>query len=536
MEENANTTNQSQIDQICHLLSPIQDLHTLLNTTLNLFINISKATAGSIQLSQPGTTLLQTKVHHNFPDTLCQSFKTSDNHSISEQTARTQTPCHLRDLKNNSTPGFKANEYLCIPILYSNNTIGVLNLLAQNPPITDQTVKRLLALTKPIGKILWNSIALETFKQQQLITKELERAMDVQDQLLPAYVPLIPNAEIGRLSIPAKDLNGDFHDFYQLDDHRIGMLLVDVTGKGISASLYSAMIKAVCRIYLTECASPKEGIKKLNRIMCEKTIIKGYFPMLFAIFNTKTKEVTFCNAGHEPPLLHKEGVITYPGEMSAVIGIDSEENYTETTLSLSDNDIFLIYSDGATDGKNQTSMFFGTDRIEDIVKSSSNYSIQTIINMIYEKAKSFSGTTPQKDDFTIIGIKAHSKMTIPIQMEPEHMLKLNISTQHNMNELEEKATDFIKNQGISSPNQTLLMNAIKIISENIFKTISGNKDKETIIKMKLCTYEDRFSVYLILPRIQLSLDTITLGVDPSFIDHIQFLPGKLGSEIQIDSI
>jgi sigma-B regulation protein RsbU (phosphoserine phosphatase) len=270
-------------------------------------------------------------------------------------------------------------------------------------------------------------------------------ATEVQQRLFPEHAPESPSAEFAGVCFPARGVGGDYYDFLLLDDERIGVAVADVAGKGISAALLMSTVQASLRSYAPIAASNEAEVTDLvhsmNSLLYGATAANSYATFFYAQFDEQTRQLTYVNAGHNPPLLIRKSderdvprntfshtnhasafgsgtaaVLELPSEQGAggeqwlttggpVIGIFERCDYEQETLSLRAGDVLIAYTDGVTEALNPAGEEYGEAQLRDEVSSCAEQTAQQITNCLVAKLRDWCKDMPQHDDITLVVMK-----------------------------------------------------------------------------------------------------------------------------------
>jgi serine phosphatase RsbU (regulator of sigma subunit) len=248
--------------------------------------------------------------------------------------------------------------------------------------------------------------------EREHMVKELEIAWNVQKSLLPASNPNIPGFDIAGMCKPAEEVGGDYYDFIPLGKHKIGLIVGDVSGKGISASFYMTLTKGFIQSHINENTSPKEVLIKVNELMVRTIDRRSFVTMFIAILDWKSRKIVCARAGHNPAVYYstktRECVLVKP-EGIALGWRDTEtfsKNIREYQLQLDDNDWFIMYTDGFVEPRDAKSREFGEDGLIRVLKENAGENAPHMVGIIFDRVMNFSHSSAQEDDMTIIGIKA----------------------------------------------------------------------------------------------------------------------------------
>ena len=244
-------------------------------------------------------------------------------------------------------------------------------------------------------------------EERHHLESELELAKDVQKKLLPQEVPNIPGLEIAAFSRPAQIVGGDYFDFVDFSNGFHGFAIADVAGHGVSASLHMASIQALLRTLVPLNESPAEVMRQVHKLFIHNIRYETFVTFFIGAFDASTKRLTYCNAGHQPPLLlHKNGKEKEPLEMlrptGAAIGLVEEAEFAEQTIELQKEDLLVLYTDGVTEAVNPQNQEFGRERLVDLSRQLNNTPAREVVQQIRLGLDEFCEGKPLADDTTIV--------------------------------------------------------------------------------------------------------------------------------------
>lgn len=247
--------------------------------------------------------------------------------------------------------------------------------------------------------------------QLESIKGDLAVAGEIQQAILPSKFPpfpdLVDELDIFASMTPAKDVGGDFYDFFQIDADRIGFVIADVSGKGIPAALFMAVSRTLIRSTGLRGIPSHECISYANRLLCNESLDAMFVTVFYGIYTISTGVIDYTNAGHNPPyLLRRNNVVeALPLSQNFIVGVFDDFVYTNSTLKLEPGDAIILYTDGVTEAFNEEKQQFGEKGLEKTLKSVPGADSKEIIEAITEDVAEFSGNEPQNDDITILSLK-----------------------------------------------------------------------------------------------------------------------------------
>jgi len=260
---------------------------------------------------------------------------------------------------------------------------------------------------------------LQTKAEKERLDQELRIARGIQMSLLPQEALVSGGLAFAGHCEPAREVGGDYYDFWPIDDHRYGMLIADVAGKGTSAALYMAELKGIVLSFSQSHASPRQLLIDANRIISNHLDTRRFITMTYGVVDVRARTLTYARAGHCPLIrLPGPGSLSSAAEVLApdglVLGLNLDDGRTferlleEATLPIAPGDVFLLYTDGLTEAMNPAGDFFGEDRLSAIVQSHGTATFPQLRDEILSAISLFVGPAEQQDDMTMLLLRVQS--------------------------------------------------------------------------------------------------------------------------------
>ncbi len=253
------------------------------------------------------------------------------------------------------------------------------------------------------------SVCLDHFdtEQRRRLESELELSQKVQRALLPQAPPTIPEWEMAAFSQPASIVGGDYFDFLRFGDQAHAIIIADVMGKGMPASMLVANMQASLRIIVPESISPGEVVERLNRLFLHNISLTRFVSLFVGHLDPASGRLSYANAGHHPPF-----VVRQPGEQTArfemlrptgpAIGLVEDPTFTVSQTTIQRGDLLVLYTDGIPEARSPSAEEFGEDRLQNILERCFGLQVQAITQEIRSQLRSFSGKSIPDDDMTLI--------------------------------------------------------------------------------------------------------------------------------------
>jgi sigma-B regulation protein RsbU (phosphoserine phosphatase) len=242
-------------------------------------------------------------------------------------------------------------------------------------------------------------------EQKRQLEAELELSHKLQKALLPQRLPSISGFQLAAFSQPAEIVGGDYFDFFRFNDGAHGLAIADVMGKGLPASMLMASLQSSLRILVPENDSPATVVNRLNTLFCHNIHLIRFITLFLGHFNPQTRVLSYCNAGHNPPLLVRRGEATWLKPTGAAIGLAESFDFNTGVVELSPEDILLLYTDGVTEAINTNEEQFGENRLEELVRDKAGLSPQNLIKEVRRQVSEFTGNKKYSDDLTLVAAK-----------------------------------------------------------------------------------------------------------------------------------
>jgi phosphoserine phosphatase RsbU/P len=308
---------------------------------------------------------------------------------------------------------FGSASIMAASLRYGNQDLGVL-ALAQGPtgqPFSQADFVVFKSIAEQSAFALYNAIIYSMANEKKRLDHDLEIARDIQRILLPSEAPAINGFQISGLNAPARQVSGDYFDYIQVDEERLGVAIADVSGKGVPASLIMAICRSVLRAEAARNPSPADVLRKVNRQLYPDIKEDMFISMAYLILNHGRDGVTLARAGHDAPLLYKHHseTVTPIKSPGMVVGIDSGNVFdrltTDFSVPLERDDCLVLYTDGVTETLNAEGDEFGLERMMQSVRASATNGARAIVKKIIDDVRDFTGAIPQNDDITLIAIR-----------------------------------------------------------------------------------------------------------------------------------
>jgi phosphoserine phosphatase RsbU/P len=299
----------------------------------------------------------------------------------------------------------KVRTLMAVPLQTKDRIIGLIYVDSPNMfRIFSKDDLSLLTVMANVAAIRIEHARLaEVEEAERRMARDLEQAAEIQRSFLPAAAPQVAGAEIAGYNAPCRTVGGDYYDFFKYPNGRVAMVLGDVSGKGMPASLMMMGLQARVQVLAEEPENLAAVMNRLNKITCQNCPSARFITFFFCVLDPATGELAYCNAGHNPPVLvRSDGRVEYLQGGGPVLGILPLTLYCQDQARLEPGDVLAIYSDGVTEATNIREEEFGDERFAEVLKSSRRRSAAEIVSAVNQALTAFAAGAPAADDITLV--------------------------------------------------------------------------------------------------------------------------------------
>lgn len=237
----------------------------------------------------------------------------------------------------------------------------------------------------------------------QRMEEDLRLARIIQDRLLPSGPPVLKRLELAGMSLPAREVGGDYYDYLLLDDGRLGLAVADVSGKGTPAALLMSAFRASLRSQDLGALGPAEALARINRFIHASVDPGKFITAFLAVLDPATGEIRFANAGHDAPLIvGPDGALSELTGGGLILGLLPQIVYEEAGANLEPGALLAIFTDGVPEARSPADEFYGAERLVEVLRRHRARPCDEILRHLTEEIAAFSGAGPQSDDITVI--------------------------------------------------------------------------------------------------------------------------------------
>ena len=409
--------------QLSQTFNSSLDLEEVLNRVMDEVVAVTGAERGFVMLVESDSQAerrLAFKVARGMDQKTIEEPQFQLSRSTVERVAKEGKPILTSDAQSDERLNLRQSvvllgirSVLCVPLKLKERVLGVIYVdnRLQAGIFTHADLELLTAIAASAAIAIENARLYQVAVDKGRIERELQMAHRVQANLLPSETPSLPGWQFAALWQPAREVGGDYYDFIRLENGKTGLVIADVTDKGMPAALFMAFARSTVRASLDRSPSPSEGITRANHLICEDSIETLFVSLFYGCLDPVSGEFTYVNAGHNPPIYISKSSGKAEAEMQYLLstgyqlGMESEAVYTQGTLSFQPGDFVVLYTDGVTDTLNVQGETFELERLSQVVIRSADRDASGIIAAVAEAIDEFSGDLPPVDDLTLMVIK-----------------------------------------------------------------------------------------------------------------------------------
>jgi len=304
-------------------------------------------------------------------------------------------------------------------MVYRDRPVGVMRIYMDTVyRFSDYERSLLWALASQAATAVVNARLYEEARAAERQQRQLQYAGEIQRRMIPQKPPPHDHVQLGCVYNPLMDVGGDFYDFIPLGKGHLGITIADVVGKGVPASLMMASLRSALRTYAEGIYDLDKVMSRVNRHMYRDTRSSEFATVFYGVLSPDARRLTYCNAGHSPPLLLRDGSFQTLDAGGTVMGMDPGATYDKGILHLSVGDILVLYTDGLVDAINFDDERFGADRLRKSILTHKDADAGQLAQQLLWDVRRFKGLADLIDDITIVTVKVVSQSATPTPLLP----------------------------------------------------------------------------------------------------------------------
>jgi sigma-B regulation protein RsbU (phosphoserine phosphatase) len=302
---------------------------------------------------------------------------------------------------------------LCVPLALKNNLLGVIYVdnRLQAGIFTQSDLELLSAIASNAAIAIENARLYQLAVEKGRLERELQMAREVQASLLPVDILQIEGWDLAARWLPARQVSGDFYDFLASDSGNPGLVIADVSDKGMPAALFMGLTRTILRASMGPAPTPVEGIARANRLICADSVNSMFVTLFYVQVNPTLAEITYVNAGHNPPLLVTQGEgqaepeTRWLGKTGMALGVLPDTPFSQETIRMAAGDYLVMYTDGVSDAESPTGKPFGMARLQATIQNHHHESAARQVQALEAALETHVGGLDPFDDITILILK-----------------------------------------------------------------------------------------------------------------------------------
>lgn len=391
------------------------DLDQVLNTVIDQVIAVIHAERGFVVLREPDGALVF-RVARGMHQTTIDDPQFQVSRGVVDQviregkpvlTSNAQADSRFSGRQSVSILGLSA--ILCAPLKVRETILGAVYVenRLQAGLFTEEDLAFLEAIAASAAISIENARLYQVAVEKGRMERELQLAYRVQSSLIPAEAPQLEGWEFCAHWLPARQVSGDFYDFFPTRTGALGIVVADVSDKGIPAALFMANSRSLLRASLMVAEQPLQGFTNANRLVCADAADGMFLTMFYGQLEPATGQMRFINAGHNPPLLYRHGK-TSPAELSRTgmaLGVDEMAGFQEGQVMLQPGDLLVLFTDGLPDAMDDQGSEFSMERVRAAIQARLGEPAPQVLASLLEALSAHTGAAPPFDDVTIVIIK-----------------------------------------------------------------------------------------------------------------------------------
>jgi len=294
---------------------------------------------------------------------------------------------------------------LIVGLLIQDKPIGALSVYTDRPyHFSKEQTQIFKGIANEASAVIEKAMLYEERVERQRMEQELAAAAKIQANLMPQVIPQVSKFQISAKNLPSQMIGGDFYDFIKFGESHLGIVIADVSGKGISGAILMASARASLRAYLEDPHTVKDAIANLNRVLCRDTQSDQFVTLFYGMLDVQETTLTYTNAGHNPPILFRNREIITLSRGGLILGVLPNAVYEEERIQLMKGDLMLFYTDGIVEAQKDNT-YFGIERLSELIQANMSLSASEILGKVLEVVGEFTSDSSKSDDTTIIVLK-----------------------------------------------------------------------------------------------------------------------------------
>lgn len=403
------------LSRLSHTFNSSLDLDEVLNRVMDEVIAVMRAERGFVMLREEDGSLTF-RVARGMDQHTIDAPQFQVSRSVVERVAREGVPVLTSDAQSDarfmmrrSVAILGLRSILCVPLEIRDRIVGVLYVdnRMQVGVFTQADLDLLMTIASSAATAVENARLYQVAVDKGRLERELQMAREVQASFLPSETPHLPGWEFAACWRPAREVAGDYYDFIPVDPGRLGLVIADVTDKGMPAALFMVLTRSIVRASVGRASSPSDGITHANRLICADSSGGMFVTLCYALLDPAACTLTYVNAGHNPPLLCEasQGQLSELESSGMALGVMSDAVFEQSTVCLGPGDFVVFYTDGVTDAIDAREHEFGMERLQHVILDHRRSSATEIMAALEQALSDFVGPSIPFDDIAIVVVR-----------------------------------------------------------------------------------------------------------------------------------
>ena len=408
------TTRQARtlllLNEIARELTSILNLDELFRRIAELVSRLIDYQMFSILLLDSNTQKLQHRFALRFKETIHIKHDIPQGRGIVGAAAESRQAVLVSDVSKD--PRYvllnpETRSELAVPLIYKDKVIGVLDLEHTRRGFFNEDHKRTVTtLAAQVAIAIENARLYEEIaRQEKRLERDLALARELQFRLLPQVLPKLRDLEVAAKFVPARAIGGDLYDFVNYSLSRLGIVIGDVSGKGAPAAIYAALVNGILRSHAPIEPGPAEMLSAVNNSLGERRIEGQFVSIIYAVWDDAERTLQVANSGLPRPIYCHNGKVEVIEATGLPLGLFDDADYDEFNFRAKPGDLFVFFSDGILDARNNAGELFGRQRVEQIVSRAADKSADWIVDTLFKAVLEHAGSEDPFDDQTVVAIK-----------------------------------------------------------------------------------------------------------------------------------
>lgn len=298
---------------------------------------------------------------------------------------------------------------VAVPMLVMGDVLGVMLVeeAGKSHHLRDRRLELITGIAQQAALAVQNDRLLEERAQRERLERELQFAHELQEAFMPSGLPDLPGWELAATWQAAREVGGDFYDFFELPDGKLGLVIADVADKGMPAALFMSLTRTLVRAAALEAASPAGVLARVNDLLVPDAQDGMFVTAFYAVLSLQTGQLAYASAGHNPPLLlrPRTGEEEWLRSEGMVLGVLEGIHLGERIVALEPGDVLVFYTDGVTEAFSPGGDIYGEGRLQAAIEAAADTPAQAMLEAICASVSDFVGDNPPSDDLTLMVLR-----------------------------------------------------------------------------------------------------------------------------------